>query len=209
MLHGAGAPADSAWMNEVASCLCGQGWWVLRAELDYMARRREDGRKRPPPRADRLLEEVQSLLTRLPGPDNLPLLLAGKSMGGRLMSMVATRTLWPHSVRPPAAVIALGYPFHPPGKPERLRTDHFVDLTAPLRVVQGTRDPMGSSELVRDLTLPETVSVDWVEQGNHDLRPLGLRKQEVWPHLRQTIERQQPWLQARIRDYSQTASVSV
>lgn len=203
LLHGAGAPADSAWMNEVASCLCTQGWWVLRAELAYMAQRREDGRKRPPPRADRLLEEVKSLVAEVPGPDELPRILAGKSMGGRLMSMLATRTLWPQSMQKPAAVLALGYPFHPPGKPERLRTDHFADLAVPLRVVQGTRDPMGGAELVKGLTLPDTVSLDWVGQGNHDLRPLGLRKQEVWSHLHHTLVQQQPWLQARAQAQSQ------
>lgn len=207
LLHGAGAPADSAWMAEVASCLCAQGWWVLRAELAYMAQRRADGRKRPPPRADRLLEEVQLLVSEAPGPDELPLILAGKSMSGRLMSMLATHTLWPQSVKPPAGVLALGYPFHPPGKPERLRTDHFADMSVPLRVVQGTRDPMGGAEIVKGLTLPDTVSLDWVEQGNHDLRPLGLRKQEVWSRLRHTIARQQTWLQGRAKAQSQPASV--
>lgn len=198
LMHGAGAPADSDWMNRVADTLQSLGLWVLRTEFDYMAQRREDGRKRPPPRADKLLPELQASLGALPGNADLPLILAGKSMGGRLQSMLATAAHWPSELSAPAGVLALGYPFHPPGKPDRLRTDHLTELMCPLRIVQGTRDPMGGQALVDTLHLPTTVSLSWVDDGNHDLRPRGLRKDEVWTHLAETLHRQDDWLKGRL-----------
>lgn len=196
LLHGAGAPADSDWMNEAAAGLCALGWSVMRTEFEYMARRREDGRRRPPPRADRLLPELTEILAALPATDELPLVLAGKSMGGRLLSMLATTTHWPSRRSRPVGVLALGYPFHPPGKPDRLRTEHLPALCAPLRIVQGTRDPMGDRDTVEALALPDGISVDWVADGNHDLRPRGLRKAEVWPQLRARLQAQQGWLES-------------
>ncbi len=198
LLHGAGAPADSEWMNVAAQALQSLGLWVLRAEFDYMARRRVDGRKRPPPRAEKLLPELQARLTTLPGADDLPLFLAGKSMGGRLQTLLATGSRWPSALPAPAGVLALGYPFHPPGKQDRLRTDHFPDMITPLRIVQGSRDPMGPRALVDTLQLPTAVSLHWEEDGNHDLRPRGLRKDEVWAHLAGTLRAQEPWLRAQL-----------
>ena len=174
---------DSPWMNCVADILSQHGLSVYRAELGYMAQRRVDDKKRPPPRAERLLGELTQLVEALPEP-HLPLILAGKSMGGRLASLLAAEPDGPEIL----AVWALGYPFHPPGKPERLRTGHFPDLRCPLHILQGTRDPMGGQDLV-DSQLSKAefpndrVTLRWVEDGNHDLRPRGLKKADVMPRL--------------------------
>lgn len=188
LMHGAGAPMDSEWMLCVTETMAERGLTVYRAEFDYMAQRRVDGKKRPPPRADKLLGELSVLIEQLPSATG-PLILAGKSMGGRLASMLAADPKAPEV----AAVWALGYPFHPPGKPERMRTAHFAELRCPLHILQGTRDPMGDhdqvSHLMADPDWPhDRVTLNWIEDGNHDLRPRGLKKAEVMPRLARDID---------------------
>ena len=80
-------------------------------------------------------------------------------------------------------VIAFGYPFHPPGKHDKLRTAHFSDLLAPLFVIQGERDTFGNREFVSALPLPDTVTVDWISNGDHSLVPTkrsGLTSDQNW-----------------------------
>lgn len=185
-MHGAGAPADSEWMNSVASTLADSALDVYRAEFDYMAKRREDGKKRPPPRADRLLHELEALIRALPDPDR-PLMLAGKSMGGRVATRLVARSEWPQDLTRPTRVLVFGYPFYAPGKSDRPRIDHLPDALCPIQVVQGTRDPMGSLDEVRQFDLGGEVDIHWVEDGNHDLRPRGLKKDQVLSHLASSV----------------------
>ena len=74
------------------------------------------------------------------GPTNGPLIIGGKSMGGRVASMIADASLRRKRI---AGLLCLGYPFHPPGRPEQLRTKHLIELKTPALICQGTRDEFG------------------------------------------------------------------
>lgn len=173
LAHGAGAPMDSEFMAAFAEGLGAQGWRVARFEFPYMAARRADGRRRPPDPQGRLIEAWRAAIAAL-GPERL--VIGGKSLGGRMASMVADDC----GVR---GLICLGYPFHPPGRPERLRTAHLEALTTPTLIVQGTRDPFGTAEDVPTYRLSPAIRVHWLEDGNHDLSPRkasGRSKQQNW-----------------------------
>lgn len=160
--HGAGAPMDSPFMAFFARGLAARGLRVARFEFPYMAARRADGRKRGPDRPDVLLATWLDAIGRLGDPRRL--IIGGKSMGGRLASLVADEA----GVR---GLICLGYPFHPPGRPAALRTAHLADLATPTLVVQGTRDPLGRPEEVMGYALSAAIRLTWIEDGDHDLIP--------------------------------------
>src|SRR5690606_20023676 len=136
LAHGAGAPMDSASMTAMALSLASARLRIARFEFDYMAARRTGGSRKPPPRAERLLPEFMAAIDDL-GPINGQLVIGGKSMGGRVASMVADQLFKAGRI---AGLLCLGYPFHPPAKPEQLRTAHLADLICPTLICQGTRD---------------------------------------------------------------------
>ncbi|MBK5920772.1 alpha/beta hydrolase [Rhodothalassium salexigens] len=167
LAHGAGAPMDSAFMDRVAHGLGTHGVRVVRFEFDYMARRRTDGVKRPPEAQAKLLARFTRVIDRVAeqaAPAGGRLALGGKSMGGRMATLLAAQGVGD-------AVAVFGYPFHPPGKPERLRLDHFPALGCPVLIAQGSRDPFGTRDEVAGYPLPATVHLHWAEDGNHDLKP--------------------------------------
>lgn len=168
MAHGAGAAMDSAGMNALVGPLAGCGIRVVRFEFGYMAARR-DGVRRPPPRADTLAPEYRDAVAavREAGPIG-SLLIGGKSMGGRVASMVADELADLGYID---GLVCLGYPFHPPEKPEQLRTAHLRELRVPTLICQGTRDPFGTRDEVPGYGLPPAVELHWLEDGDHDLRP--------------------------------------
>lgn len=167
LAHGAGAPMDSASMSAVAKAFAAAGLRVARFEFSYMsARRTGDGRK-PPPRAERLQPEYVAAVDDL-GSTSGPLIIGGKSMGGRVASMVADQLFDAGRI---AGLLCLGYPFHPPAKPEHLRTTHLADLRCPTLICQGTRDEFGSREEVRTYALSNVIELLWLEDGDHDLKP--------------------------------------
>ncbi|UOM34906.1 alpha/beta fold hydrolase [Acuticoccus sp. I52.16.1] len=165
LAHGAGAPMDSAAMTAIAAALAAQGLRVARFEFAYMAARREGVRK-PPPRAETLLGEYRAALDALAGTGRV--VIGGKSMGGRVASMIADEM---HAAGRIAGLVCLGYPFHPPGKPDALRTAHLATLATPTLVCQGTRDPLGTREEVATYTLSGAIELSWLEDGDHDLKP--------------------------------------
>jgi predicted alpha/beta-hydrolase family hydrolase len=165
LAHGAGAAMDSAAMALAARALAAAGLRVARFEFAYMAARRE-GRRGGPPRAEAVMPEYVAAVAAL-GP-GAPLVIGGKSMGGRVASMVADGLRSEGKV---AGLLCLGYPFHPPGRPTQLRTAHLERLATPALIAQGTRDPFGTREEVAGYVLSPTIEVFWVEDGDHDLRP--------------------------------------
>lgn len=172
LAHGAGAPADSPFMATLARALAAQSVSVVRFEFDYMRRRRLDGRKRPPGSVLKLRDEFAAQVEAVVGgiDPQRPVFVGGKSMGGRVASLLAAEPSVSERV---AGAVAFGYPFHPPSRPERWRTEHFATLRRALCVVQGTRDPFGKpDEIVGQPFLSEVVQVQWLEGGDHDLRPL-------------------------------------
>lgn len=170
LAHGAGAPMDSAWMENFAVNLAKQGIKVVRFEFPYMQERRENGKKRPPNRQPELIDSFKQVLHDIEG----PWVLAGKSMGGRMASILASELAaqpddkLSHQLK---GVLALGYPFHPQGKPEKLRIDHLPIVNVPMAIVQGDRDKLGDKPLVEGLGLPTGLQFLWLEDGDHDLKP--------------------------------------
>ena len=160
LAHGAGAGMNTPFLNAMAAGLAARGVRVARFEFPYMAARRQ-GRKAPPDREPALrtawLRVIQAL-----GSDGL--VIGGKSMGGRIASLIADEA----GVR---GLVCLGYPFHPVGKPDRLRVAHLAELTTPTLIVQGTRDPFGTREEVQGYRLADTIRVHWLEDGDHDFKP--------------------------------------
>ncbi|AEG56026.1 alpha/beta hydrolase (plasmid) [Sinorhizobium meliloti WSM1022] len=166
LAHGAGAPMDSTSMTAAAMALAGVGFRVARFEFGYMAARRTaDGRK-PPPRAETLNPEYRAAIAELGAQGTL--VIGGKSMGGRVASMVADDL---HAEGKIAGLLCLGYPFHPPGKPDQLRTRHLTDLKTPALICQGTRDEFGTRDEVSRYALSDRIELLWLEDGDHDLKP--------------------------------------
>jgi|TARA_A100001391_G_scaffold86805_1_gene57114 hypothetical protein len=167
LAHGAGAPMDSAAMNAVTKSLVEEKLRVARFEFGYMAARRTEAGRKPPPRAERVMPEFLAAVDDL-GSTSGPLIIGGKSMGGRVASMVADELFAAGRI---AGLVCLGYPFHPPGKPEQLRTAHLEQLRTPTLIFQGTRDPFGVLAEVSGYTLSPAIEVVWLEDGDHDLKP--------------------------------------
>jgi len=137
---------------------------VSRMDFPY----RKAGR-RAPDRAPVLLaavrDEAAALVARA-GIDADRLALGGRSMGGRMCSMAVAEGL------PAAGLVFVSYPLHPPGRADRLRTDHFPALTVPCLFVQGDRDPFGTPDELRAAleAIPGPVTCEWIEGGRHDLK---------------------------------------
>jgi uncharacterized protein len=166
--HGAGAGMATPFLTAIAGALAEQGIATLRFEFAYMAARRAGGSKRPPPRAERLLDEYVAAARA--APEDAPLFIGGKSLGGRVASLVADR-LWDEGLI--AGLICLGYPFHPPNQPGTLRTAHLKGLRCPALIVQGERDPFGSRAEVEGYALSSAIRLAWAADGDHDLGPRG------------------------------------
>lgn len=162
--HGAGAGQDSTFMRLLRQALADNGVQTLAIEFAYMQRMREENRRQPPPRIDGLIEEMARWCDVVSQVETISIWLGGKSLGGRVASMLA--------VRDGAAGLALcGYPFHPPGKPDKTRLAHWPAIACPTLVVQGTRDPFGKRCEVEGYALPANVGVQFLEDGDHDWKP--------------------------------------
>lgn len=162
LAHGAGAPMDSEFMNLVAAGVAEHGIQVVRFEFPYMATRRRTGKKRPPDREPVLRQTWLDVIDSLGRPDRM--VIGGKSMGGRIASLIADEARV-------AGLVCLGYPFHPTGKPEKLRTEHLKSLATPALILQGERDPFGKRDEVRGYGLPRRLKIAWLPDGDHSLKP--------------------------------------
>ena len=166
LAHGAGAPMNSSSMNDCAGALVRAGLRVVRFEFEYMARRRKAGVRTPPPRAELLRGEYLAAVDAVEQVGRL--VIGGKSMGGRVASMVADDLFRVGRI---SGLLCLGYPFHPIGKPDQLRTADLTDLKTPTLIVQGTRDPFGTREQVAAYKLSKMIEILWLEDADHDLKP--------------------------------------
>jgi hypothetical protein len=178
LAHGAGAPMDSPYMEAFAEGLAARGLRCARFEFPYMAQRRDDGKKRPPNPARVLLATWREVIDEI-GREKL--VIGGKSMGGRMASMIAADLEAEGS--PVRGVVCLGYPFHPPGKPEKLRTDHLERLKTKTLICQGARDPFGTAEEVPTYPLSKAIQLEWLEDGDHGFKPRkasGRTEQQNW-----------------------------
>lgn len=159
--HGAGAGMDHPFMTRVAELLGARGIRVVRFEFPYMTARRAGGKRGAPDRLPVLLDSWRQVLREHAG---TRVFIGGKSMGGRIATMIADETAV-------AGVVCFGYPFHPPGKPEQLRTAHLATIETPVLILQGERDPFGTSAEVATYPLSPSVRVEWVRDGDHSLAP--------------------------------------
>ena len=178
LAHGAGAPMDSPFMAAMAEGLAACGWRVLRFEFPYMAKQRNTGRKSAPDRMPVLKDCFRAVAAdaRRQG----ALFIGGKSMGGRIASLLADELTDDLGV---AGCLCLGYPFHPPGKPQQLRTEHLAALRTPTLILQSERDPFGRREEVETYTLSPQVQVEWLPAGDHSFKPTkssGLSEADNW-----------------------------
>lgn len=160
--HGAGAGMDHDFMSAVAQGLAKQGIQAIRFNFPYMVKRAEDGKRRPPDRAPKLLEAYQQVIAEYA--QQRSVVIGGKSMGGRMASLLADD----ESV---AAVACLGYPFHPPGKPENYKGEHLASVPKPLLILQGERDTFGKKEEFSDFVLSSSVQVEFLPDGDHSFKP--------------------------------------
>ena len=163
LAHGAGAGSQSPGMAAIASALVRAGFRVARFDFAYMAALHETG----------------------------PLIVGGKSMGGRVASMVAGELFASGRT---GGLLCIGYPFHPPTQPDRPRIAHLTSLAAPTLICQGTRDPFGGRDEVASYGLSEKIELLWLEDGDHELRPrkrlTGLSHDD---HLRSMAQDTRRW----------------
>ncbi len=165
LAHGAGAPMDSEFMTDMAERLATLGVGVLRFEFPYMAQRRIDGGKRPPNPQAKLLECWREVYAAVKNVAKGRLAIGGKSMGGRMASLIADEL-------EVDALVCLGYPFYATGKPEKPRVAHLSELRTPTLIIQGERDALGNRETVQGYALSSHIDIHWIPTANHDLKPL-------------------------------------
>jgi predicted alpha/beta-hydrolase family hydrolase len=186
LAHGAGAPMDSEFMNRITELLLERGIAVARFEFPYMVERRLHGKKRPPNQQKVLLacwcsvvQRLRKLMLQL---DSTQLLfIGGKSMGGRMASLIADEC----AIK---GLVCLGYPFHPAGKPEKTRTEHLRSLKTPSLIVQGTRDKLGNVSDVAGYDLSDNIKMFWLEDGDHDFKPRVKSGLTQAQHMQATAE---------------------
>lgn len=170
LTHGAGAPMDSPFMNDIAGRLADRGIATTRFEFEYMAMRRTFPKRMPPPKAQSLVQSYATAVRYVRGrmtPEGR-LFIGGKSMGGRVASLAADALLADGLI---SGLVCLGYPFHPPKRPEKLRTAHMIDLKCPALIVQGCRDPFGTQAEVEVMELSNMIRFHWAGDGDHDFAP--------------------------------------
>jgi uncharacterized protein len=170
--HGAGAGITFSFLEEISRLIADHNVAITRFEFAYMAERRDGGSKRPPPKVERLAEEYVSMIDAVTAraPKGQKLFIGGKSMGGRVASMIADEAFGAGKI---SGLVCLGYPFHPPNQPEKLRTAHLETLTCPALIVQGVRDPFGPRAEVEAFKLSPNIKLHWIGDGDHDFGPRG------------------------------------
>ncbi|HAS6971482.1 alpha/beta fold hydrolase [Vibrio parahaemolyticus] len=159
--HGAGAGMEHDFMTAVAKGLVEQGIRVVRFNFPYMVKRSEDGKKCPPDRAQKLLEAYSEVIAHFA---SSPVVIGGKSMGGRMASLLAEHELV-------AGIACLGFPFHPPGKPEKFKGDHLASIDKPTLILQGERDTFGKREEFDEFVFSQQVKVSFLPDGDHSFKP--------------------------------------
>ncbi|HXE72861.1 MAG TPA: alpha/beta fold hydrolase [Candidatus Nitrosotenuis sp.] len=186
LAHGAGAGMRHPFLEGFAGGLARRGFRVVRFEFPY----RRAGRSRPDPEKV-LLDTWRQVADLLGGGRSL--FLGGKSLGGRMASMVADEL-------EARALVCLGYPFHPPGQPRRLRLSHLEDLRTPTLILQGTRDPFGSRAEVEAYRLSPAIRVHWLEDGDHSLVPRRSSGRSQAQNLDEAVEAAAAFLEGVSRE---------
>lgn len=193
--HGAGAGQTSKFMVDFAHALATRGIDIVTFNFLYI----EQGRRPPDPTA-RLEECYRAVIEAARHREELRdngLAIGGKSMGGRIASQVAAAG--DHGF---AALVFLGYPLHPPGKPDRLRAEHLSEIKAPMLFIQGSRDAFGTPDELRAIVsrLDPPAALYVVEGGDHSFKVAkksGLKQEDVYRKIQDHIA---SWLRERTAD---------
>lgn len=171
LLHGAGAPVQAGFFQQLIPLLNAQGIVVFTANFNFMQQSLL-GKRQVAPKADKLLTELEQLIAAVPADDQLPLWLGGKSLGGRVLSLYLAGTQIAPAV---AGGLVFGYPLCPPAKAKdaakaaltiKARSQCLQQLQRPLLVCQGSRDPFGSAEALRQVA--GTADVIELTGADHD-----------------------------------------
>ena len=178
LAHGAGAPMDSPFMRIVAEGVAASGIRVARFEFPYMHRRREGGRGGAPDPPRILMQTWLDAIEELGGGDRV--VIGGKSLGGRVASMVADEA----RVR---GLVCLGYPFHPPGNAEKTRTKHLEEMKTRALILQGERDPFGLPGEVARYKLSRKIRIEWIPDGDHSFKPRKSSGHSELENLRRAV----------------------
>ncbi|KYF49770.1 hypothetical protein BE08_01700 [Sorangium cellulosum] len=187
--HGAGGDMHAPLLVDVARGLAGRGHTVLRFNFPY----KELGRKAPD-RRETLEMAYEAAIARLRKDRPERLVIGGKSMGGRIASLLAARAV------PCDGLVFLGYPLHPAGKRDALRDEHLPAIKAPMLFLQGTRDPLCDLDLLRPALkrLGRRARLHVVEGGDHSLEVLkssGRTRESVLAEILAAID---GWLEKRV-----------
>ncbi len=160
--HGAGAGMDHPFMEFIATRLEKKGICVIRFDFPYMVAQKELNKKRPPDRAPKLLEAYESIIEEYACSTSV--VIGGKSMGGRMATLLEAHPLV-------KAVACLGFPFHPPGKPDKFKGDHLKDFKKSGLILQGERDTFGRIDEVESMLLSQQLTVHFLKDGDHGFKP--------------------------------------
>jgi hypothetical protein len=180
LAHGAGAPMDSEFMAAIADGLAARGLRVVRFEYPCMAQRRQSGRRPPPDREPVLRATWLKVLASVKAKT---LFIGGKSLGGRIASLIADDA-------GVAGLVCLGYPFHPSGKPDKLRVEHLQAIRTPTLIVQGERDALGNRQEVLGYRLSRNIQIHWLPDGDHSFKPRkasGRTELQNWAEAIETV----------------------
>ncbi|MGL6624575.1 alpha/beta fold hydrolase [Aeromonas jandaei] len=165
LAHGAGAGMEHAFLAELSRLLAGPDIEVVRFNFPYMSKRALDGKRRPPDRQPVLLDHWREMVREFAHPR---LFLAGKSMGGRMAAEISDEIYCEMNA---AGLLILGYPFHPPARPDRWRGEVLKQIKTPTLLLQGERDTFGSRAELADFPFSSAVSVHWLTDGDHGFKP--------------------------------------
>ncbi|MGL4792833.1 MAG: alpha/beta fold hydrolase [Aeromonas jandaei] len=165
LAHGAGAGMEHAFLAELSRLLAGPDIEVVRFNFPYMTRRAQDGKRHPPDRQPVLLDHWREMVREFAHPR---LFLAGKSMGGRMAAEISDEIYCEMNA---AGLLILGYPFHPPARPDRWRGEVLKQIKTPTLLLQGERDTFGSRVELADFPFSSAVSVHWLTDGDHGFKP--------------------------------------
>jgi uncharacterized protein len=152
--HGAGAGITNPFLEAFTLLISARGIAVTRFEFEKLM-----------PEYAKIVEAIAAKRTK-----GQKLVIGGKSLGGRVASMIADTCFSEGSI---TGLVCLGYPFHPPKQPQTWRTQHLIPMQCPTLIVQGERDPFGTRAEIEALALSPAIAFHWIGDGDHDFGPRG------------------------------------